>query len=119
VLDTTAKYLSSYENALQVAWLRYVFHALLAALILNPWTSPGVWRTSRPRMQMLRSVLLAGTTVFNFSALAFIQLDQAVSISFTVPLLVALLAGPIIGEWVSRKNLIAIFVGFSGVLLVT
>ena len=70
-------------------------------------------------MQMLRSVLLAGTTVFNFSALAFIQLDQAVSISFTVPLLVALLAGPIIGEWVSRKNLIAIFVGFSGVLLVT
>ena len=45
VLDTTAKYLSTYENALQVAWLRYVFHALLAALVLNPWTAPGVWRT--------------------------------------------------------------------------
>lgn len=119
VLDTMAKYLTSYENPLQVAWLRYVFHALFATLILNPWTMPGVWRTRRPGMQMLRSVLLAGTTVFNFSAISFIQLDQAVAIAFTVPLLVALLAGPILGEWISRANFVAILVGFSGVLLVT
>lgn len=119
VLDTTAKYLSSYESPLQVAWLRYVFHALFAAILLNPWTAPGVWRTKKPGLQMLRSVLLAGTTVFNFSAIAFIQLDQAVAIAFTVPLLVALFAGPILGEWVSRDRLLVILVGFSGVLLVT
>ncbi len=119
VLDTTAKYLSAYESPLQVAWLRYVFHALLAAIVLNPWTVPGVWRTKRPGLQMLRSILLAGTTVFNFSALAFIQLDQAVTISFLVPLLVAAFAGPILGEWVSRKAMIVILVGLGGVLLVT
>jgi drug/metabolite transporter (DMT)-like permease len=119
VLDTTAKYLSAYESPLQVAWLRYLFHALFAALILNPWTAPGVWRTKKPGLQILRSVLLAGTTVFNFSAIAYIQLDQAVAIAFTVPLLVAAFAGPILGEWVGPKRLAAIGVGFLGVFLVT
>lgn len=119
LLDTTAKWLSSHESPLQVAWLRYLFHALFAALILNPWTAPGVWRTKKPGLQVLRSVLLAGTTVFNFSAISFIQLDQAVAISFTVPLLVAAFAGPILGEWVSPKRLAAICVGFVGVFLVT
>jgi drug/metabolite transporter (DMT)-like permease len=119
VLDTTAKYLSQYENPLQIGWLRYVFHALFAAIILNPWTAPGVWRTKKPGLQMLRSVLLAATTVFNFSAVAFLQLDQAVAIAFITPLVVALLSGPIIGEWVSRRYLVVILIGFSGVLLVT
>jgi drug/metabolite transporter (DMT)-like permease len=119
LLDTTAKYLSQHENPLQVAWLRYVAHAFFAAVILNPWTAPGVWRTKKPGLQILRSVLLAGTTVFNFTAIAYLQLDQAVAIAFVTPLLVALLSGPIIGEWVSRRYLIVIVIGFSGVLLVT
>jgi drug/metabolite transporter (DMT)-like permease len=119
VLDTTAKYLTAHESPLQVAWLRYVFHALFAALLLNPWTVPGVWRTKKPGLQMLRSVLLAGTTVFNFSALALLQLDQAVTIAFATPLLVAAFAGPILGEWVGVRRLVVILIGFSGVLLVT
>jgi drug/metabolite transporter (DMT)-like permease len=119
VLDTTAKYLSAYESALQITWLRYVFHAVFVAIILNPWTAPGVWRTKKPGLQILRSVLLTGTSVFNFSAVTYLQLDQAVAIAFVTPLLVALLSGPIIGEWVSRRNLIVILVGLSGVLLVT
>jgi drug/metabolite transporter (DMT)-like permease len=119
LLDTTAKYLSQHENPLQVAWLRYVAHAFFAAVILNPWTAPGVWRTKKPGLQILRSVLLAGTTVFNFTAVAYLQLDQAVAIAFVTPLLVAFLSGPIIGEWVSRRYLIVILIGFCGVLLVT
>ena len=35
-----------------------------------------------------------------------------------MPLLVALLAGPMLGEWVGPRRLIAIFAGFTGVLLV-
>ena len=49
LLDTTAKYLSAqHENPLQVAWLRYVFHVVFAAILLNPWTSAGVWKTKKP-----------------------------------------------------------------------
>ncbi|MFC5066858.1 DMT family transporter [Flaviflagellibacter deserti] len=119
ILDTTAKYLSSYESPLQVAWLRYVFHVVFISILLNPWSSPGIWRTKKPGMQFLRSVLLAGTTVFNFSALQTLQLDQAITVSFTTPLLVAIFAGPILGEWIGLKRMAAIGVGFLGVLVVT
>jgi drug/metabolite transporter (DMT)-like permease len=118
MLDTTAKYLSASESPLQVAWLRYVFHALLTALVFNPWTVPGVWRTKKPGLQMLRSVLLAATSVFNFSAVALIQLDQAITISFVTPLIVVALAGPLLGEWVGMKRLFVLLIGFGGVLLV-
>ena len=36
-----------------------------------------------------------------------------------MPLLVALLAGPILGEWVGPRRLVAIVVGFAGVLVIT
>lgn len=118
-LDTTAKYLTAYESPLQVTWLRYVVHALLVIVIFNPWSAPGVWRSRKPGLQLARGMLLMGTSVFNFSALTYIQLDQAIAITFVTPLLVALLSGPLIGEWVSRRTLIVIFIGLSGVLLVT
>ena len=40
------------------------------------------------------------------------------SIAFALPLVVSLLAGPILGEWVGPRRLIAICVGFVGVLVV-
>jgi drug/metabolite transporter (DMT)-like permease len=119
LLDTTAKYLSSGEHPMQVAWLRYLFHVVFISILLNPWTTPGVWKTRKPGLQFIRSVLLAGTTVFNFWAISLLQLDQAVTIAFVTPLLVAALAGPIIGEWVGRRQLIVIAIGFLGVLVVT
>jgi drug/metabolite transporter (DMT)-like permease len=120
LLDSTAKYLSMQEaSPLQVAWLRYVFHVLFILILLNPWTAPGVWRTKRPGLQIVRSILLAGTTIFNFWALSILRLDQAVTIAFATPLLVAAFAGPLIGEWVRRRELIAIGIGFLGVLVVT
>ncbi|MGQ4273586.1 DMT family transporter [Terrihabitans sp. B22-R8] len=119
LLDSTAKYLAQQENPLQVAWLRYVFHAVFLSILFNPWTSPGVWRTRKPGLQFIRSVLLAGTTIFNFWALSVLQLDQAVTIAFATPLLVAIFAGPLIGEWVGRRELAVITIGFLGVLVVT
>ena len=57
--------------------------------------------------------------VFNFLAFRYLQLDQALSILFSTPFLVAALAGPMLGEWIGWRRWIAILVGFSGVLLVT
>jgi len=42
-----------------------------------------------------------------------------VSIMFATPLLVALLAGPLLGEWAGPRRLAAIGVGFIGILIVT
>ena len=58
------------------------------------------------------------TTGFNFVALKYLQLDQTVTIFFLTPLLVALLAGPLLHEWVGWHRMVAILVGFLGVLIV-
>ena len=61
---------------------------------------------------------MVSTTACNFLALRHLRLDQTVSVAFLAPLIVALLAGPFLGEWVGWRRLVAIFVGFIGVLIV-
>jgi len=117
-LDTTGKYLLHHMHPLQVVWARYTGAFLLALLFLNPLTRPGMMVTRRPWLQVGRSALLLGSTALNFFALQFLQLDEALSILFSTPFIVAVLCGPILGEWVGWRRWIAIGVGFLGVLLV-
>lgn len=119
LLDTTAKWLGGRMDLIQVIWARFAGHFLLSFLFVNPWTVPGLLRTRRPWLQIGRSALLLGSTVFNFAALRFLQLDQTAAIMFTTPFLIAALAGPILGEWLDWRRWTAIIIGFSGVLLVT
>lgn len=116
--DATAKWLGAYTNVFIIVWARYVIHFLLSLVVFNPWTVPGLLRTRRPGLQILRSALLFATTGLNFLALQFLQLDQTVSIMFSAPFFVALFAGPLLGEWVGARKWAAIIVGFAGILLV-
>jgi drug/metabolite transporter (DMT)-like permease len=119
LLDTTAKTLISHMDTLQVVWGRYTSHFLLSLLFVNPWTTPGLLKTKRLGLQIVRSTLLLLSTVFNFSALHYLQLDQTSAIGFTTPFFVALCAGPMLGEWIGPRRWVAILVGFAGILLVT
>jgi drug/metabolite transporter (DMT)-like permease len=118
-LDTSAKYLTTRMDVLQVVWARYTFHFLLSLLFANPWTVPGMLGSRRPGLQVFRSALLLAATVTNFTALRYLQVDQTVAVSFSAPFLVAVLAGPVLGEWVGARRLVAIIIGFLGVLVVT
>jgi drug/metabolite transporter (DMT)-like permease len=118
-LDTTGKYLLGYMDPLQVVWARYFGAFLLALVFLNPMTRPGMLVTRRPFLQVGRSALLLFSTMLNFFALRFLQLDEALAILFSTPFLVAVLCGPLLGEWVGWRRWTAIGVGFFGVLLVT
>ena len=117
-LDCMAKYLGTHMDVLQVVGARYVSAFLIALMFSNPINRPGLLRTGRPALQLGRSVLLLGSTVFNFTAFRYLQLDEALAILFSTPFLVAILAGPVLGEWVGWRRWTAIMVGFVGVLVV-
>ena len=118
-LDATAKYLGRHIDVIEVVWARYTFGFLLALMWSNPINRPGMLRTARPVLQIGRSALLLGSTVLNFFAIKWLQLDQALTITFSTPFLVAALSGPVLGEWVGPRRWAAIAVGFLGVLVVT
>jgi drug/metabolite transporter (DMT)-like permease len=118
-LDTSAKYLGQLMDPLEVAWARYTSAFVLTLFVSNPVSRPGLIKTKRPVLQVVRSLLLVASTVLNFFALRWLQLDEALSIIFTYPFIVAIVSGPILGEWLGWRRWTAIGVGFGGVLLIT
>lgn len=117
-LDGTAKWLNHSMPSLQTVWARYASNVLIVCAVLSPITHPRAYKTSRLTLQLTRSFLLFFSTAMNFIALRYLQLAEAISISFITPLLVALFAIPILGERVGLPRLMAILVGFAGVLVV-
>ena len=118
-LDSCAKWLGHSLPTPEVVWTRYVANFLLVLPLVNPWTTPGLLRPKRPGWQLVRGVLILLSTIFNFVALHYLQLAQTISIMFSTPFLVALLARPVLGERVGVARAFAIGAGFAGVLVVT
>ena len=118
ITDSAAKFLGPHLPIWEIVWARYLGATLFAMLLANPIRRPEVLRPVRLRLQLWRSLFLLISTLLSFIAVQFLQLAEATAINFALPLAVALAAGPVLGEWVGRKRLIAITVGFLGVLVV-
>ncbi|HEX7074672.1 MAG TPA: DMT family transporter [Hyphomicrobiaceae bacterium] len=118
-LDGTAKYLVSVEllPVGQIVWMRFFGHLLLVAVVLGFVSIPRLLRTHKLKYQLARSLLMLSATLLNVIALRYLRLDQTTTILFLAPLTVALLAGPTLGEWVGWRRLVAILVGFMGILI--
>ncbi len=118
-IDTTAKYLVTTAElpVAQVVWIRFIGQAAAILAAFGLFAVPRLLRTKQLGFQMVRSGLLLASTLCNFLAIRYLRLDQAVTIQFLAPLMVALLAGPLLGEWVGWRRLLAIGVGFFGVLV--
>lgn len=119
-LDTTAKYLGSHSGVptAEIVWVRFLGQAALMALILGPGAIPGLLKTKRLGLQLTRSALMVACTACNFIAVRYLRLDQTVAIAFLAPLVVAALAGPMLGEYVGWHRMLAIVTGFLGILIV-
>lgn len=119
-LDAMAKYLVSHSHipTAEIVWMRFIGQCVLMAAILGPLRLPSLLRTQKPGLQMTRSLMMVATTAFNFMAVQYLRLDQTVSIAFLAPLVVAALAGPILGEYVGWHRMLAILTGFAGILIV-
>lgn len=121
-LDTAAKYLATLKGipVSQLVWCRFIGQFVGLAVLVPAFgvmSLGAMFKTKKPKLQLIRSVLMVATTVFNFLALQYLRLDQTVTIIFLAPLMVALLAGPFLGEWVGWRRLVAILIGFGGVVI--
>jgi drug/metabolite transporter (DMT)-like permease len=118
-LDTCAKLLVADFAAMQVVFVRFLGHLAFTVASVGPRNLPRLWRTNRPVLLGVRGCLLFISTLGNFLALRYLALSETVSILFASPFLVAVLAGPMLGEWIGPRRWVAVMIGFTGVIVVT
>jgi len=118
LLDGSAKWLVQSVPVLVVVWLRFLTHTLIASALLFPMRGLALVRTQHLRWHLARGLMFCAMTGMNFWALQTLQLTVTASIFFMVPILVALLSAPLLGEKLDAKRWAAILVGFAGVLVI-
>jgi drug/metabolite transporter (DMT)-like permease len=117
-LNATVKVLGADYAIQQVIWVRYLGHFGLMLLIFLPFHGLGLFRTKNLSAQVVRSLLLLGSTTCYFLALSYLPLTTAAAISFTSPFIVTALSVPFLGEKVGPRRWSAIAVGFIGALII-
>ena len=118
VMDSISKYLSRFYPVPAIVWARYAFHVLLVVAALGPRLGMNLVRTQRLRAQLLRGLLLAGSTLFFVFGIKQMPLAETSSITFIAPVLVTLLAAFVLKEKVEFARWLAVAGGFTGVLII-
>lgn len=117
-LDTTAKYLTAFFSVPLLVWARYFVHLVLMLVFVAPSTGREIIVTRKPGLMILRGFSLVLSSIFIQLAFSNLPLAETTAIVFISPLMVALLAGPMLGEKLHLRNWLATLGGFAGVLMI-
>ncbi len=117
-MNAMVKLLREDFDPAMIIWARYVSHFLLMLLLFLPRQGWALLKSSQPRIQTGRSILLLTATVSYFTALGHVPLATAAIIGFTSPFVVTALSTPILGEQVGWRRWGAVLIGFIGAVIV-
>ena len=117
IMSGFAKFLGADYNTLQISWARAFGHIVYMLVVFVPKFGLGMLRTRRPGTQLVRSLMLFTSNAASFLAIVYIPLGKAAAITMMAPLLVLPLAWLVLGERAARMHIVALMVGFIGVLI--
>ena len=119
MMNGIVQVLSPRYSSEQLVWVRIVGHLIFVLAVFGPQVGfAALFRTVQPGAQFARSMCQLTSTFCFFNGVKFLPLAKAASISFMAPLIVAVLAWPMLGERVALNRLVAVAIGFLGVLVV-
>jgi drug/metabolite transporter (DMT)-like permease len=117
LMDAIIKALSARYPTLQIAFLRFGF-GLIGAALYTAWNRPG-WPTREATLYNgMRAVIIVVTATTFFFALARLPLADAIALSFIAPVLTALFGVMLLGERLDWRIAVALAGGFAGMLLI-
>lgn len=117
-MDTIVKYLAARYPAPLIVAVRYVVHCLLMVLVLAPTQGAKLVRTRRTGLVLFRAACLAVASLLFALALQRMPVAEATAVLFIAPLIVVMLAGPLLKERVGAFGWAAVVAGFLGILLI-
>lgn len=116
--DVVVKVLGQTYSPIQTLFFIVLFGFPVALVMLIGDPTEASLRPRRPFWVALRTIGYLLNALCGFYAFAVLPLAQVYSLLFTGPLMVTLLAVPILGERLGLQRLGAVLVGFAGVLVV-
>jgi len=119
-MDAVSRHLAANYSVMTVTMIRYWVFAgfVLATAAASPGGVRAVARSGAPRRQVFRGLLLAVEICLVVLSFVLLGLIGTHAIFAVYPLLVAALAGPVLGEYVGWRRGLAILVGLMGVLVI-
>lgn len=116
--DVLVKSMAGAWPGTAIGALRYVFGAIGLGAILLVREGPSGFAFPRLRWQILRGFSVAMSAMAFFSAVHLMPIGEATAISFTSPMITAILAAVLLSEPMRRETWIATIIAFSGVLVI-
>ncbi|MEL6959593.1 MAG: DMT family transporter [Pseudomonadota bacterium] len=116
--DVFIKVLGDEFSPIQIVFFSVLFSFPLATVMLMRDAKPGTLLPKHPWWVALRTVTAIMTGISAFYAFTVLPLAQTYAILFAAPLLITILAIPILGEQVRLRRWLAVLVGLAGVLVV-
>lgn len=117
-MDTTIKYLAESYNIPLIVAIRYIVNTLFIVAIFAPRQGKTLIKTQRTGLVLIRAASLTIMSLLVGFALKVMPVAEMIAISFLSPLLVALLARPLLGETIGFLGWLATLVGFTGVMFI-
>jgi len=117
-LDATSKHLSKTYPIPMMVWGRYTFHCLMMLIFLAPSMRLQLVATTRPVAQVVRALMLTGTTGFSMAGFSMMPLAESTAFLFITPLVVVILSHWLLRESITGVHWIAVIAGFCGALLI-
>ena len=118
--DGLSKYLATEYNVYMVVMMRYWFFAAFV-ISMSSRKNGGIMRvakTKSPILQIFRSLILVAEVCVTVLAFTLLGLAETHAIFASYPLIIAMLSGPILREYVGWRRWLAICVGFIGILII-
>ncbi len=116
--DVVVKVLGGIYSPFQIVFFSVLLSFPLATVMLMRDAKPGTLVPVHPWWMALRTVAAVGTGVSAFYAFSILPLAQVYAILFASPLLITVLAIPVLGEKVRLRRWLAVLAGLVGVLVV-
>ena len=118
IMDGFAKYLSSDLPVLQITWARYFFTVAFTLPIMFFFFRKNLVWTDKPKLQLIRGLILLTANVCFFYSISIISLAKALTLAFIAPLIVSAFSPIFLGEKVGFRRWSAVIIGFIGSMVV-
>ncbi len=117
-IDISVKALADTYTTPQIVFLRSVIALPLILAIVYQQMGLGSLLKVTPGWQLWRGILTAGANFGFFYGLIYVELVTALMLAYIGPVLIVLLARPLLGEHISATRMLGVLIGFGGVLFV-